>query len=407
MEGVETRHQANCNKKKIGKRSRCNCQPSYRAWISDKKNGGELIKRAWTQDKSAAENERRDLEAAQKAGALKAIVTAVPSLDEYARDVFLPGIESGAILSRAEQPYRPGVVRGYIGALENYFLDAPELKGKKLHKIDRTDLDAIVARMRANGLAAWTIKNKLNALRALYRHALYCKVIPDGTNPTSGLALQKGARRKVVLKATGEKGEMVIRGAAEVLRMIDALPTDEPPIFAVAALAGLRRGELQALKIGQVDLEANRIHVRHGWDSRAGELEAKTDAGLRDIPILKMLRPYLERHLARLGNRPSDRRFFTGTTSVIDPNACRDRARDHWTQAGLEPLGLHDARHTFASMMIASGANIKQISHIMGHSSITITLDTYGHLLPGSHQEAADKMDAWLERTIEGALAVV
>ena len=76
----------------------------------------------------------------------------------------------------------------------------------------------------------------------------------------------------------------------------------------------------------------------------------------------------------------------------------RRRALSAWKGADLDPIGLHEARHTAASMMIASDADIKAISPTaMGHTSITITLDRYGHLLPGSVREFGAKMDAYLE----------
>jgi integrase len=56
---------------------------------------------------------------------------------------------------------------------------------------------------------------------------------------------------------------------------------------------------------------------------------------------------------------------------------------------GLEPIGLHECRHTFASLMIAAGVNAKALSTYMGHANIAITLDRYGHLMPGNEDEAA------------------
>jgi integrase len=59
---------------------------------------------------------------------------------------------------------------------------------------------------------------------------------------------------------------------------------------------------------------------------------------------------------------------------------------------------LHECRHTFASMMIAAGVNAKTLSRCMGHHSIVITLDLYGHLMPGNENEAAGLLDAYLQR---------
>ena len=64
----------------------------------------------------------------------------------------------------------------------------------------------------------------------------------------------------------------------------------------------------------------------------------------------------------------------------------------------LEEITLHECRHTFASLMIAAVVNAKALSTYMGHATITITLDRYGHLMPGNEAEAADLLDAYLER---------
>lgn len=74
------------------------------------------------------------------------------------------------------------------------------------------------------------------------------------------------------------------------------------------------------------------------------------------------------------------------------------RARTAWKRARLELITLHEARHTFASLMIAAGVNAKALASYMVHSSVTITYDRYGHLMPGNEDEAAALLDAYLER---------
>ena len=64
---------------------------------------------------------------------------------------------------------------------------------------------------------------------------------------------------------------------------------------------------------------------------------------------------------------------------------------------GIGSVSLHDCRHTFASLMIAAGVNAKALSTFMGHANTSITLDRYGHLLPGAEDEAAGLMDAYLQ----------
>jgi integrase len=75
-----------------------------------------------------------------------------------------------------------------------------------------------------------------------------------------------------------------------------------------------------------------------------------------------------------------------------------ERSKNAWGRVGLEPITLHEARHTFASLMIAAGVNAKALATYMGHASVTITYDRYGHLMPGNETEAAALLDSYLER---------
>ena len=71
-----------------------------------------------------------------------------------------------------------------------------------------------------------------------------------------------------------------------------------------------------------------------------------------------------------------------------------------WEAAGLNPIGLHECRHSYAAFMIAAGVNTKALSTYMGHASITITLDRYGHLLPGNEAHAANLLERWLTQAV-------
>ena len=93
-----------------------------------------------------------------------------------------------------------------------------------------------------------------------------------------------------------------------------------------------------------------------------------------------------------------------GPFSALPPLASASRlvarrAERVWTAAGLTPIGFHPLRHTCASIFIAAGVNAKALSTFLGHASISITLDRYGHLFPGSGDEAVALVDAYLERT--------
>ena len=78
--------------------------------------------------------------------------------------------------------------------------------------------------------------------------------------------------------------------------------------------------------------------------------------------------------------------------------AAQEKLRESDPKAVVSPIKLHECRDTFASLMIAAGVNAKALSTYMGHASISITLDRYGHLMPGNENEAAKLLDDYLDR---------
>jgi len=81
---------------------------------------------------------------------------------------------------------------------------------------------------------------------------------------------------------------------------------------------------------------------------------------------------------------------------AFDPPTTTERAKRVWRRAGLVAIGLHECRHTYAAFMIAAGVNAKALSAYMGHSTITVTLDRYGPLMPGNEVEAARLLEVYL-----------
>jgi integrase len=162
--------------------------------------------------------------------------------------------------------------------------------------------------------------------------------------------------------------------------------------------AGLRAGELQALRWEDVDKD--KIRVRRAYDPKAGEfVEPKSKAGRRSVPVPSVLRTFLLGHQLRQGRRDG-LVFGRDAEHPFTSSGVWRRAHTAWQRAGLDPITLHEARHTFASLMIAAGVNAKALSTYMGHSSITITYDRYGHLMPGNEDEAAALLDTYLERAV-------
>ena len=109
----------------------------------------------------------------------------------------------------------------------------------------------------------------------------------------------------------------------------------------------------------------------------------------------------MDRRLAALD--PSDDALVFGVTpkTPFQATVVYRRADKAWKKAGLGQLRLHQARHTYASFMIAAGVNAKALSAFMGHSSIKVTFDLYGHLMPGTEAEAAALLDRYLGHQVE------
>jgi integrase len=167
-------------------------------------------------------------------------------------------------------------------------------------------------------------------------------------------------------------------------------------LWALALYSGLRRGELWALRWEDIDFEAGVIHVTRAWNVHEGEIEPKSGAGIRKVPIASVLRTSLLEQKLRNGGRPEHRVLADADNRLRDSTTLTARAHRRWKAAGLKPIGLHECRHTFASLMIAAGVNAKALSTYIGHASIAITMDRYGHLMPGSEAEAAGRLDAFL-----------
>jgi integrase len=90
--------------------------------------------------------------------------------------------------------------------------------------------------------------------------------------------------------------------------------------------------------------------------------------------------------------------FGRSATVPFSPSTADTRAARAWKAARLRGIGLHGARHTYASYLIAAGVDMKAISEYMGHSSVAFTYDRYGHLPPNSRDENRAKLEAYLAR---------
>jgi integrase len=323
---------------------------------------------------------RQEMQVAVRQG--RAGAPSTVTLADAARE-WLALAEGGVVRTRSGDRYKPSALRSYAGALRAV---TAELGHLRLSAITRNHLQDIVDRLVAEGRAASTVRNTLLPLRAIYRRAVSREQVT--TNPTV----------KLTLPAVRGRRDRIAR-PGEAAALIAAAPPRDQAIWATAFCAGLRLGELRALDWSNIDLEGGLIQVEHGWDAKAGLIEPKSRSGKRRVPLTSTLRGHLLAHRLRQGHGGEGLVFADTRTRPFHPGAAAKRARAAWEEAGLAPIRLHECRHTYAAFMIAAGINAKALSTYMGHSSITITLDRYGHLLPGNETEAASMLEAWLQRT--------
>jgi site-specific recombinase XerD len=115
------------------------------------------------------------------------------------------------------------------------------------------------------------------------------------------------------------------------------------------------------------------------------------------VPVLSILRAELLAHKLRTGRGGEDLVFGRTASLPFVPSTVRRRAIDAWQKAGLEPIALHECRHTAATEMRAAGLDFKMIQSIIGHSSVTTTFDRYTHVSRQHLQAAAEQFEAHVQ----------
>ena len=339
---------------------------------------------------AAARGWRRDALAAVAGGKMRAPTPA--TIADEAR-TWMERADRGEIRTRGGKAYKPAVLRLYRHDVETYVL--PELGGFRVSQLRRRDVQALVDELVGRGLTGSRIRGIVNALRAVLRRPLQDDEL--AVNPTDRLNLPADSKPRERAASPME--------AADLLA---ALPVEHRALWAVAFYAGLRRGELRALRWSAIDDAVTEIRVEHGWDEVEGEIEPKSAKGIRRVPVAGALRLILLEHRARTGRRGADLVFGRTATEPFTPTHVRTVALKAWASVAvgaflrgeslsreLVPIGLHECRHTFVSLMHAAGRSLEEIGDYVGHSSAYMT-DQYRHLLDGARTDAAAALDALL-----------
>lgn len=195
------------------------------------------------------------------------------------------------------------------------------------------------------------------------------------------------------------------------IRLLGALDGDRlEAVFVVAISTGLRRGEVLGLQWRDVDLEARSLFVRQAVQRFGCELHfvaPKTHRSARPVPIARFVLTALQNHRVRQAAerlavgpvwQDADLVFTTQIGTPLEPRNVNRRFDVARKDADLSWLRLHDLWHAFATFLLDQGEELRTVMDLLGHSTIRLTADTYGHVLPSRAANAADLLDNVLLR---------
>lgn len=252
--------------------------------------------------------------------------------------------------------------------------------------ITSADVSRWLGDMALRGAAASTVRRALAVLRGVFAHAVADRRI--AASPALGArAPRSGTRRE---------GKAL--SARELQQLLQVVPSEFVVPVACLALSGLRFSEWAALTVGDIVWTSHgaafRIHRAMPQSRTTNRLVVGDTKGhrARSVPVpavvLEQLRPRLD---SADGTEP-----LFPTTKGLHWSNTNFRARCGWTssvqRAGLLGLRIHDLRHTAATLLLGSGADLKSVSRILGHASTVMTADLYGHVIDSHVFEASAKL---------------
>ena len=355
--------------------ARCSCAPQYRAEVYSRRERRRV--RKTFSSMAEAKAWRADAQVALRAGTLSGARSA--TLTEAAA-AWVAGARGGSVRNRSGDVYKPSVVRGYNQALRMRVL--PEFGRVTLAEIRRADLQKFVDRLLLDELDPSTIRNTLLPVRAIFRRAVARGEV--AVNPTTGLEIPavRGRRERIA-------------SPAEARKLLGALEHDRA-LWATALFSGLRMGELRALEWDAIDFDRGLIHVRRSW------ITSKVRSSRNRVPAVAASRsPRCSGRISLpTGSLAVGRRAWC-SVALSTGRSIRVRSTSARGARGRRPSSTGSPCTSAATpsrrLMTAAGVNAKALAVYMGHASVMVTFDLYGHLMPGNELEAAALLDRFLE----------
>jgi integrase len=250
----------------------------------------------------------------------------------------------------------------------------------------------------SGGLSAATVRHHHAVLRRALQIAVSWQIL--AVNPAQAVTPPRAPRR-----------DMAALDADQAAILLSAARGSEFEVSLVTALyTGLRLSELRGLRWRDVDLAGARLSIQQTLQRRRdGSLvvhDPKTHRSRRSVSLpgtmVAVLREHRRRQLEQrllTGDAwaEPDLVFTDGLGRPLSETRLRYAFHQLLRQAGLPHIRLHDLRHTMATLMLSQGEHPKVVSERLGHSSVSITLDTYSHVLPSIQAAAAERLAAALE----------
>lgn len=240
-------------------------------------------------------------------------------------------------------------------------------------------------------VSASYLRNKLvPVLRQIFDMAVRHELLHR--SPAKGrLVFPREEKKDVVRALTGEQVRTILEHTAE--RWI--------PVFTTCVFTGMRIGEVLAMRWRHLDADQRRYNVEETLTQDCQFQPPKNEASQRDVPLAPYVVRVLEEQRAQVAQERLEADAWEDHDLIFPGRLGRPQrhrtAYRAWLRAirlvGLPGYRIHDLRHTCASLLIAAGADAKTVSRQLRHSSITTTLDTYGHLYPERQDEAIEMLE--------------
>jgi len=276
----------------------------------------------------------------------------------------------------------------------------PALGRVQLAKLSPAHVQRMMADMTAKGLSPRTV----HYTRAILRSAL-------------GQALKWGIVSRNVATLVDpprmQKKRVTALTADQARKLLDSVKDQNDrlwPLLTVAVMTGVRQAELLGLRWSDVDLTNNTVHIAHTVQRIDGEwcfVEPKSKRSVRTLSLTneaadaftaQRIRQVEERLGAGRRWREMNLVFTSTVGTPLEPSNLNDRLHVLLDAAGLPKKGMHSLRHCFASVLVSNGVSPRVVMEALGHSQISLTMDTYAHVMPAALQDAA--------RVLEDAFAV-